>query len=92
MLLGLFVPNLFQYMHHTNHIISWMHLFSDLFQCRNLDCLKKEFVCDGDDDCGDGSDEDETCGESPFSILHFLGEVLIFGIDKMKNSDLLHQI
>nr|XP_018901907.1 PREDICTED: prolow-density lipoprotein receptor-related protein 1 [Bemisia tabaci] len=49
----------------------------NLFQCRNLDCLKKEFVCDGDDDCGDGSDEDETCA-------HFECEQNQFRCDKYR--------
>lgn len=28
------------------------------FQCNNKKCINKEFQCDGDNDCGDWTDED----------------------------------
>lgn len=33
------------------------------FTCRNNICIPKQFVCDHDDDCGDGSDESLECGK-----------------------------
>ena len=31
------------------------------FQCRNYRCIRASFYCDGEDDCGDKSDEPSTC-------------------------------
>lgn len=33
------------------------------FICLNKVCIPKQFVCDHDDDCGDGSDEPLDCGK-----------------------------
>lgn len=33
------------------------------FTCHNGVCIPKQFVCDHDDDCGDGSDESLHCGK-----------------------------
>ena len=37
----------------------------DEFKCRNNECIKKTWVCDGDNDCNDKSDEIlALCGKS----------------------------
>lgn len=33
------------------------------FRCNNKGCVPQRFVCDHDDDCGDGSDESVECGK-----------------------------
>uniref|UniRef100_A0A8D3CZP4 Low density lipoprotein receptor-related protein 8, apolipoprotein e receptor n=1 Tax=Scophthalmus maximus TaxID=52904 RepID=A0A8D3CZP4_SCOMX len=64
------------------HYILWINLFFHAasadakacpakdFLCGNGKCLAPIFVCDGDDDCGDASDEEKcsapTCGQHEF--------------------------
>jgi hypothetical protein len=38
------------------------HCEPNEFRCRNDKCVQKMWLCDGDDDCGDGSDE-QNCGQ-----------------------------
>ena len=40
----------------------------DYVECNNTQCVHKDWMCDGDNDCGDKSDEEiDSCSEYTFS-------------------------
>ncbi|KAL0271000.1 UNVERIFIED_CONTAM: hypothetical protein PYX00_008246 [Menopon gallinae] len=41
------------------------------FTCRNLRCIPKAWVCDGDDDCLDNSDEEQNCTKPTCGVNEF---------------------
>lgn len=49
------------------------HCPQNEFQCNNTLCKPLAWKCDGEDDCGDNSDENpEECSELIFLVAHFL--------------------
>ena len=52
------------------------HCESDEFQCGNGICVLSSMVCDGDDNCGDESDELQGCGKGYLYLWH--GDILYY--------------
>ena len=40
------------------------------FRCRDCQCVMKEYVCDGEYDCKDKSDEAPNCGKSYRTVFY----------------------
>lgn len=50
---------------------------SNEFMCQNRQCIPKHFMCDHDNDCSDGSDESQECGERSSASSSFSSAPLL---------------
>ena len=50
---------------------------SDEFTCSNLECRPESVVCDGNDDCGDNSDEEQDCSGMYNNLYPITGRRLV---------------
>ena len=50
------------------------------FTCGNNNCVARNQVCDGEDDCGDNTDEEQTCGILNPLLYYFTSFFFFFSL------------
>lgn len=58
------IISIFYYIHRN---IDYRKCWSNEFTCKNLECVRPAYICDGEPKCLDGSDE-ENCSEGKWRV------------------------
>ena len=70
-----------------NDVLHLGNCHHNSFECKNLKCIPKHYLCDFSDDCSDNSDE-ENCGKVQIlrfsAIFLFIRQILLISLNKIR--------